>query len=37
MFDEEQFGDNGPSTTGSKQAGDCYEKVDENYCEITHH
>jgi len=37
MFDEERFGDDGPSTTRSKQAGDCYEKMDENYGEITHH
>ena len=37
MFDEERFGDHGPSTTRSKHAGDCYEKVDENYGEITHH
>jgi len=31
MFDEERFGDDGPSTTRSKQARDCCEKVDENY------
>ena len=37
MFDEQLFGDDGPSTTRPKQAGECYEKVDEYYGEITHH
>ena len=34
---KERFGDDGPSTARSKQAGECYEKVGENYREITHH
>jgi len=37
MFDEKRFGDDGPSATRSKQAGNCYEKVYEKNGEITHH
>lgn len=36
MLDQQRFGDDGPSTARSEQAGDGYEKVDENYDEITH-
>jgi hypothetical protein len=37
MLDEQRFGGDGPSTARPEQAGDCYDKVDEKYGDITHH